>query len=136
MKISKMRLSKIIKEELDKEIRLDKDFLKRKVIKAFINANANKSIDGLVDSLKEIVVEPARAIEMLSPDEVDPQFYSAACSLHNDMVKELGYGQRVDIEAFSDPSINHISDVPLNKSFMRIPTSPARKVDPFNPQNH
>jgi hypothetical protein len=109
MKINKKFLQRIIKEEIARAI--EDEETKRDVIHAYIQAigdagmNVEKGSEpekDLYNRLQNIGVDPLEALNMLSREEVDPDFYVNASHMHNAMVRMTGEGEEIMIDAFQD----------------------------------
>ncbi len=91
---------------------------KQEIIRAFIKARDEKetsNLDGdvaiknLIDSFKQLNIQPLDAIKQITADEVDSRFYMDSVQLHNAMAKFLGNSeQEISVDAFERfPSIGH-----------------------------
>jgi hypothetical protein len=90
MFIKSKTLSKIIKEELDNEMKAQK--LGQTIISIFATS---ETFDELYQNLQDLGVEPTKAIYSIKPDSVDPQFFQESVQMHNEMVKNFGEGKEI-----------------------------------------
>lgn len=90
---------KSIKQELKKP----DDDLKTQIIRAFINAEEGSDHSNLINSLKNLNIDPCQAISYLDKEEVAPQLYTKAVEIHNSFCKN-----EVKVDAFGNfPKIGH-----------------------------
>lgn len=124
MIIKKSYIEKLIKEEIQRA--LYGDDKKRQIIHLFIRANDDKNVDNLISGLKNIGVPPYKALDMLSRDEIDSNFYINSCGIHNEIVKKLKMGKEKGIDAFAHfPQIDHDPNIDQDPAFLRKPKSDA-----------
>jgi hypothetical protein len=100
--------------------------IRQDVIRVFINAINIKDPSVLYDDLNSAGIIPVKAIRMLDRESVDPQFYLNACHMHNEMIKLLGYGEEMKIDAFADfPKADSDEHRTPDKYWMRSPRLPS-----------
>jgi hypothetical protein len=113
----------MIKVKILKENKEDK---KRKIISLFSKAIESKDVKQLIKDLKNVSISPEKALQDLNRDEVDPQFYVNACHMHNEMIKLLGSGEEMKIDAFADfPKPDSDDHRTPDKDWMRSPRLPS-----------
>jgi len=136
MKISKEYLKKLIKEEIRSA--LYDDSIKQDIIACFVRAvnlghdsfpHKNEPEATLYKQLNNLGVNPLKALQMISREEVDPQFYLNATHMHNAMVRLSGEGEEMMIDAFADfPKIDSSKNRDPDPGFMRVPKTEIAKI--------
>lgn len=99
MKVLKKDLKKLIEQEINKQ--LDTEEQKRQVINAFVHFIETKDSNSFEQELSSAGIDPTNAINLLSPEEVDSDFFINAVEAHNLAVRELGRGEERPVDAFS-----------------------------------
>jgi len=113
------------------KIKIKKNKLKtnnsvQEIMHIFINAIETKDPNVLYHDLVRAKTIPVKAIRKLDRDSVDAQFYLNACHMHNEMVKLLGYGEEMKIDAFADfPKADSDEHRTPDKYWMRSPRLPS-----------
>ncbi len=113
------------------KIKIKKNKLKtnnsvQEIMHIFINAIETKDPNVLYHDLVNAKTIPVKAIRKLDRDSADPQFYLNACHMHNEMVKLLGYGEEMKIDAFADfPKADSDEHRIPDKYWMRSPRLPS-----------
>jgi hypothetical protein len=100
--------------------------IRQDVVNIFIKAIETKDPKSLHSDLQMAGIIPQKAIKMLKRGTIDPQFYSNACHIHNEMIKLYDYGEQMKIDAFADfPKPDSDDHRTPDKNWLRSPRLPS-----------